>query len=278
MKTRKERVIYMLNWKNKKNRKINERMCCFEKEKYNLNKVNYLPSSGIGKMLILLFITSDFMFIMQLVDIYFTQSEFLSMAVSLVIACLIDISPSILAGFITVKKKKSIHYVAMFITSLALIASFTVLGFIRLNSEEFIYQIANNQITSLISEQEIEQSAHTQGYMWMSVLFCIIPVFTSIVSFCIGLFESSKNKETYLDKINIIKSREELFNLQANNLELELELERNLNDMNDQYKELELDDIKNRKIIAKEFVKFKMAQAVKTPQALTNFMEGSVEQ
>lgn len=265
-----------MKWKNKKNKKINERIR-FEKKKYNLNEVNYFPSSRIGKLLVILFIVSDFMFIWQLVDLYFTENILISIATSFVIACLIDISPSILAGFIAEKEKKFIHYVAMFIIALALIASFVALAFLRFNSEELIYKLDSNKILSLQDQQQNEKLDYKPGYMWMSVLFCIIPLFTSIVSFSIGLFENSKNKEIYLNKKYAIKNTEELFNLEANNLELELELKRNLDEMNEKYRKLELDDIQNKKIIAKEFVKFQMAQAVKTPQALTNFMENSTK-
>lgn len=267
----------MLKLKNKEDKRVNERIN-LEEKRYNLEKMNVLPSSRIGKILILFFIVSDFIFIFQLVDGYFTQSQGLSVAAAVVIACLIDVSPSILAGFINVKEKRGIHYFVMVITSLILVGSFAVLAFIRIHSEDLIFQTMNNQITSLVSIEEIQQSAHEQGTMGMSVLFCIVPIFTSIVSFAISLFDNPEGEKKYLDKVSFIKNREELIHLETNNLELELELKRNLNSMNDKYRALELDDIQSKKIIAQEIIKLKMAQVLNKPQALTNFMEKSSEQ
>lgn len=267
----------MLKLKNKEDKRVNERMN-LEEKKYNLEKMKVLPSSGIGKILILFFIVSDFIFIFQLIDGYFNQSQLLSLAAAVVIACLIDVSPSILAGFINFKGKKSIHYFVMVITSLALVGSFAVLAFIRIHSEDLIFQTMDNQITSLVSTEEIQQSVNEQGTRGMSVLFCIVPIFTSIVSFAISLFDNPEGKKQYLNRISFISNKEKLVNLEANNLELELELQRNLNSMNDKYRALELNDIQNKKIIAQEIVKLKMAQVLKTPQALTNFMENSSQQ
>ena len=81
--------------------------------------------------LIVAFIISDFCFISQLIEYYFVDEVWRSVLASAVIAIFVDVSPSILAACVMVKKKSKGHYCSIVGILLTLIIIFCSLAYVR---------------------------------------------------------------------------------------------------------------------------------------------------
>lgn len=242
-----------------------------KKEQY-FNEVHYLPKNIWALVLVFFFVFLDSLFIYQIITGYFVEAPKISLASTIGLAILIDVSPSILAGCISVKNKKRIHYAGMIATSVLLLASFLFLAMVRIHSGDMIYSVSSTTIQSAL-QTTVKETVENKGQQWVTALYCIMPVFTSVLSFMIGVFENSESRELFQRKISGNHLYNEITKKMVNEMEIEAELKRDLMGMNEKKKALVLSDLETDALILKEKIKLQCACAVGTPQALDNMMK-----
>lgn len=245
-----------------------------EAQLHKLDKIHFFPRSPLILAAILFFIYTDYMFIFQLTDLYFCQAEVLGIICAITIAAVIDLIPSIIASVVNVKHKEKKHYLLIVGLTTILMLVFIGLFAVRWNSSDFIYDTSGTQLSVFSSETElVPAEENTTGQRAMTILFGLIPMATSMLSFCVSVLDDGREDKGYQKRISVMKCKSELANLEANNLEIQNELKRDYIGRNEILRALEHDDVEQEKIIAKEIIKFQMALAEGTPQGLSNVME-----
>ncbi len=219
-------------------------------------RFRYLPKSPVIFMVIIFIIAMDFVFIKQLTEAYFADTEATIFLSALVIVVCIDLTPSILAGFINMEKKRIRDFVIFGLALIALLTGFMFLAQIRIHSEELIYQTSSMGIDSM-NAVDVVGNLNLEGKRWMTYLFCFMPLFTSIISFVISLLDGRDNKKDYIRQLETVRQKSELIDLEGNQHELELELKRDLISRNNRLREIELDDLQATQTMARELIRFK---------------------
>lgn len=171
------------------------------KKEQKREEFKFMSSNPKIAFLVILFIISDLMFIHQLIEAYFYDTEVMGWFTSIVVAVLIDVSPSTIASGIERKNKSLKHYFAIAISVVALILGFVILAYIRIHSSDIIFSVES---TSLISSQHgggVQKGRISRGMQGMTWLFILIPIFTSILSFTLTMLCESDAEKTLIDRM-----------------------------------------------------------------------------
>lgn len=232
-----------------------------------------LPHSSTAKWLIFFFIAIDFSFIKQLTDCYFVETWWKTLSSALVVAAIVDIMPSMIAELAKRKHKQWYTYLGITVTALALMAVFTVLFIVRWYSQDLIYETASTQLV-VVSSLPTETGAvetETAGRAAMTILFGLIPVVTSVISFLVSYYDDELpgNDSKRLPHLLCLKAH--LINAGSSIYELENEMGRDIQGYDDANKALFLDDLNQYKRITREKVKLQIARKRKDPEVL-NFI------
>jgi len=238
-------------------------------------EVHYLPGGWAAVGLILAFIVSDYTFISQLLEYYFVDEAWRGILASVVLAILADVSPSILAACIMVEPKKKVHYAGIASISAMLVALFSFLGYVRLNSADLIFSISSTSLGSAVNQAtDTSLSAGQHGMSW---LFVILPIATSILSFIISIVSDSNVKKEYTDKLAAKNFDDQITALEVDKIEIQDTMERNFEDYVNDLKQLAIDNHRTDAMIVKDKLKLVQAMASGDPQAADNIFAKKVE-
>lgn len=244
------------------------------KEQENNAKIHYLPRGVVPVALILLFVFSDYMFISQLLDYYFCDEVWKGNLASLVIAAIIDVSPTIIAACIMIKPKKTIHYIGIALLGLIEIILFGVIGYARLNSADLIFSMSS---TSLISAaNSVEDSSVSAGQTAMSWLFVVLPIATSVLSFVIGIICEGNFSDTYVKKKWKAKIYNKVADDEAAKIELRDVINRQLDKNTDEKHKLAVDNVNAEEQITYDKLKLIHAMACRNPQATSEIFSRKI--
>lgn len=230
-----------------------------------------LPNSMMAKILILFFIVIDFSFIKQLTDCYFVETWWKTLASALVVAVLMDIMPSIMAELAKTKCKTWYTYIEIGITAAVFLVVFAVVFVVRWYSQDMIYETSSTQlqITSSFIAETTEAEGETAGRTAMTILFGIIPLVTSIISFFVSYYdEPSADAGKNSRKLHYLYLKAQLINTAGNMEELENETQRDIRGYDDANKALMLDDLNQYRKISCEKAKLKAVIKRKEPEIL----------
>lgn len=226
-------------------------------------------------LIVLLFIITDGIFIYQLIAEYSYQSKLQSMCCAATFAVIINTIPTITANLFKTKDKGKGHYIAISALAAVVLAVFATIFILRWNSQDVLYG-TNSTRLSLLSDSlngESSTPVFTAGQKTMTILLGLEPIATSILAFCLSYFEQGKRDKEYTAKIMNLLVQAELSNLDANNLELEYDQNRDLESYDSALRKLAHDDLKQQERITKEYIKMELAMALGTPEALSDMME-----
>mgnify|MGYP004661610097 FL=1 len=240
---------------------------CIKIKEKDYKGMHYLPRSGVAISLIVAFIISDFCFISQLIEYYFVDEVWRSVLASAVIAIFVDVSPSILAACVMVKKKSKGHYCSIVGILLTLIIIFCSLAYVRLHSVDLIFSISSTSLGSTMNQTA--DTALTAGQLGMGWLFVFLPIATSVLSFIISIMSDGTGK-TYKEKMaaNDLYDLETLSKIKV--LELRHVINRDFDGLVNDLEDLEMDDKKMDALILKNELRLKQAMLASDPQTTDN--------
>lgn len=252
-----------------------------EKQKgiQKLEGLKMLPSSLFFKFIIVMFIWADALFLYQITEKYFTQAAVMSWVAAVVMACILDVTPSVIAGLLNMPKKKYKHNITMIVLGIMMAILFVGIFALRWNSQDIVFDTAGTQLslTSASTMDKNDDKDVSMGQQSLTLLLGFQPIATSLLSFAIALFDTGREKKEIVKSKERIKLAEAAINVDADNLEIQNELNRDLYEYDNQLKKLELDDITQQKYITKELIKLRFALGEGTPDALSVFMENGGE-
>lgn len=235
------------------------------KEKKKKNDVHYLPQGFIPMVLVLTFIASDYIFISQLLEHYFNEAQWRGVVASIIIAIIIDVSPTIIAACLMTKSKQKIHYIGVVALTVVEFALFALLGYVRVNSADLIFSIKSTSLKSATSAAK--ETALTSGQTGMSWLFVALPIATSILSFIIGIMTDGNSENRINDKIWVTKLYDEMAQDEADRIELQHVIDSDLEGDSDKKLELTIKDVEAYKKITYDRMSILQAIASGNPQA-----------
>lgn len=240
---------------------------CIKIKEKDYKEIHYLPRSGVAISLIVAFIISDFCFISQLIEYYFVDEVWRSVLASAVIAIFVDVSPSILAACVMVKKKSKGHYCSIVGILLTLIIIFCSLAYVRLHSVDLIFSISSTSLGSTMNQTA--DTALTAGQLGMGWLFVFLPIATSVLSFIISIMSDGTGK-TYKEKMaaNDLYDYETLSKIKE--LELRHVINRDFDGLVNDLEDLEMDDKRMAALILKNKLRLKQAMLASDPQTTDN--------
>lgn len=260
--------------KNKQNMDIREKLLKYEKKDYRESVIEWIPRSPKLLFVLSVFVATDCMVLYQLIEAYHTQNQLISIIMALATALVIDFIPAMLAAILNMPHLEKRHYINSVLLLSILVAVFATIFAVRWNSQDILYSISSTALQSQTGTISTVSDTNTAGMTTMTILLGILPIGTSALSFAVSLYDNKKEKKEYLNNVKEIDIKNELINIEVNNLEIKHELEqRDHIGYNHKIAELELNNIAQQEIIAKEMVKIMMALKVGNPQALTNLME-----
>lgn len=252
-----------------------------EKQKgiQKLEGLKMLPSSLFFKFIIVMFIWADALFLYQITEKYFAQAAVMSWVAAVVMACILDVTPSVIAGLLNMPKKKYKHNITMIVLGIMMAILFVGIFALRWNSQDIVFDTAGTQLslTSASTMDKNDDKDVSMGQQSLTLLLGFQPIATSLLSFAIALFDTGREKKEIVKSKERIKLAEAAINVDADNLEIQNELNRDLYEYDNQLKKLELDDITQQKYITKELIKLRFALGEGTPDALSVFMENGGE-
>ena len=208
------------------------------KEKKKKNDVHYLPQGFIPMVLVLTFIASDYIFISQLLEHYFNEAQWRGVVASIIIAIIIDVSPTIIAACLMTKSKQKIHYIGVVALTVVEFALFALLGYVRVNSADLIFSIKS---TSL-------KSATSAILFWYS-------------------YDDGNSENRINDKIWVTKLYDEMAQDEADRIELQHVIDSDLEGDSDKKLELTIKDVEAYKKITYDRMSILQAIASGNPQA-----------
>lgn len=240
------------------------------KTQQDFNEIHYLPKGMAAILLIIAFTCSDFLFIKQIVEYYFTEAEWMIYVSAAIISILIDVSPSILAACIMKKPKKRIDYIGIGVTLTLLALMFILIGGLRINSADLMFSTNSTTLRSAVSE--MAGPAVTPGQAWISAVYVVIPVFTSVLSFLIAVMDNNASRVTYADKMAGGSLYDQITQMEAEQIEIGHVLNKDFDSYVDEMEAIALSNNEAENVIALE--KLKLAQAMHTgdPQAASEIM------
>lgn len=236
------------------------------------------PNAPMAKMLIIFFIVINFSFIKQLTDCYFAETWWKTLASALVVATLMDIMPSIIAELAKMKCKRWYTYVEIVVTTIALLSVFIVVFAVRWYSQDIIYETASTQlqIVSAFTPEVDHAESDIAGRTAMTILFGLIPLVTSIISFFISYYDNaSASQDSSSKKIQYLLFKAQLINIGGSIEELENEKMRDIQCYDDTNKALMLDDLNQYKKISREKARIKAELKRKIPEVLNFVVPGT---
>lgn len=231
------------------------------KKQKNHDDFHFIPSDFRVFLLVIFFVFSDLMFIHQLVDAYFYDTEVMSWLTSLVVAVLIDVSPTTIAASIGVKNKGPKHYAAIVMATIALILGFVMIGYVRINSSELIFSTNNSSLISASQSVTDKASIITKGQLGMTLLFVLIPVFTSVLSFVIGILANNDSEKKLTNQLEGYNIYNEISERIANSMEMKMVMDTDFDSYVDEKHKLEVMNAKADKEITMDYMKIMQAIA-----------------
>lgn len=232
--------------------------------------VHILPSGKLAIFLVVFFIAVDFFFLRGIIEYLFTDSELMVNISAIAVAVIIDVSPSVLAGILMIQRKTRIQKTGAIGITIMLLVFFALLAGLRLNASDMVYSTSSTALVSTINGKD-EAVAHP-AELWMSLVYCLVPVATSVLSFMIGMTQNKKLEEEYQRKISANRLYDEIASRQANVIELEAIIGSDLLGYNQKLKELELSNLEADKQITKERLRLAQALALGTPEGASNML------
>lgn len=238
-----------------------------------------LPSSPMAKTLITFFIIIDFSFIKQLTDCYFAETWWKTLASALVVAALMDIMPSIIAELAKMKCKRWYTYLEIVVSTTALLAVFIVIFVVRWYSQDILYETAFTQlqIVTAFTSEIAHAESDTAGRAAMTILFGMIPLVTSIISFFVSYHDNAfADQDNSSQKLQHLVLKAQLIHVGSSIEELENEKMRDIQGYDDANKALMLNDLNQYKKISREKARLQTELKRQNPEVL-NFAASGVK-
>ncbi len=235
------------------------------------NVFKIFPSSPMAKILIFFFIIIDFSFIKQLTDCYFAETWWKTLASALVVAAIMDIMPSIIAELAKMKCKRWYTYLEIVISTTALLTVFIVIFVVRWYSQDIIYETASTQlqIVSALTPEMDHAASDTAGRTAMTILFGMIPLVTSIISFFVSYHDSGfADQDNGSRKLQQLALKIQLIRIGGSIEELEHEKMRDIQGYDDANRALMLNDLNQYKKISLEKVRLRTELKRQLPEVL----------
>lgn len=249
---------------------------------YGGNNVNrkglkILPDSQLGKFLILLFIATDAIFMYQITNVWCSYSVVMTVFTAIILATALDVLPSVISGMLGERKKKAIHYAIISVSMLILLGLFGVVFAARYYSADQLYQTAEHslKIVSVFDTVTPGTSKTEMGQLMMTILFGIVPVATSVISFAIGFWENRAPDDSVMTKkLQSLLLRASLIDVEGNITELEAQKERDLRQYDEENRKLAQDDVTQYGKIIREGAKLDMALKAMDVTVLNHRLRG----
>lgn len=217
----------------------------------------------------------DTIFIYQITDCLFYQSEIMSIITAMVVAFGLDATPVVIAAKI---QKKNLNFWDIFIlvASIVLFISLVVAVFaLRWCSMDIIFSSdAEGSLITSVLDKTANTTHIGNSEKIMTVILSIMPVITSLITFASALHKPIFQKELEQRQINKLKNTERCIFLSARKNELERELKRDLNGLEEEKYNVHIELVDAIQEILVNQAKTALAMKLGNPEAITELLEG----
>ncbi len=214
----------------------------------------------------------DFAANFQVFEALIYDNVFMQILLTLGLSMLLDVPANVAGVFLKSSATKTEKKMVTTLLIVTFMISFLIVAGIRFTTTQIMYADPS-QIAGLEADLMI---AGNDTYMFLTILFSVLPALTSILSFVFGyLSMTPKEAEAQLEEIRFVKICGELERLNGAASELSESLEKeNMVEHEQELYEIQIDTAKRTRELLKETARVELAKVLHNEEAAGVILEG----